>query len=92
MAFDTCLLGPYRGPGRFYVRPGDIEATAPDAACLSGVVLNVHRTATGRRAQVSLGLGEAPIEGELDRSAEIRADTRVGLRFRCGRVFEMKAG
>lgn len=92
VAFDTCLLGPYRGPGRFYVRPGDIEVTAPNAACLSGVVLNVHRTATGRRAQVSLGLGEAPIEVELDRSAEIKADTKVGLRFRRGRIFETKAG
>jgi sulfate transport system ATP-binding protein len=92
VGFDTCLLGAYRGPGRLYVRPGDIDLTAPHAASPCGVVRSIHRTATGRRAQVSLGTADTLIDVELDRSAEVKAGARVGLRFRCGRIFEAKAG
>ncbi len=86
--FETCLLGPNRGPGLFYVRPCDVEVTAPGTASISGVVRTVHRTATGLRAQISPGTADTIIEVELARSAAIKAGSKVGLRFLRGRVFE----
>ena len=77
---------------RLYVRPRDIELTAPNAALPCGVVRSIHRTATGRRAQVSLGAADTLIDVELECSAEVKAGAKAGLRFRCGRIFEAKAG
>jgi sulfate transport system ATP-binding protein len=87
-AFDTRLVGPYRGPGRLYVRPGDIEVVAPDAVAIPGRVINLHRTATGRRAHIALGKDDASIEVELPLAADIAPGRSVGLRIVKGRVFK----
>ncbi|MBN9488167.1 MAG: sulfate ABC transporter ATP-binding protein [Alphaproteobacteria bacterium] len=89
-AFDTCLLGPHRGPGLFYVRPRDVEVTAPEAAAITGKVRTVHRTATGLRTQISPGTTDTLIEIELDSSAKVKAGSQVGLRFLRGRLFGVR--
>ena len=86
--FDTCLLGPYRGAGLFYVRPRDVELVAPAAGSICGVVRSVRRTATGLRAQIVPGAAEARIEVELESSAKMKIGSEVGLRFLRGRLFE----
>src|SRR5262249_58182951 len=42
------------GRGRLYLRPKDVEVGVPQAGQLVGSVVNVHRTAAGRRAQIAL--------------------------------------
>ncbi|HKV13913.1 MAG TPA: sulfate/molybdate ABC transporter ATP-binding protein [Reyranella sp.] len=88
--FEACLLGPHRGSGLFYVRPRDVELTAPAASSICGVVKSVHRTATGLRAQIAPGAADGRIEVELESSANIKAGSSVGLRFLRGRLFEAR--
>ena len=75
------------GPGRLYVRPNDIEIGAPDAAQLCGTVVSVHRTATGRRAQIAVGDPGTIIEAEVDLGRALAVGDRVGLRFLRARAF-----
>jgi len=88
--FETCLLGPHRGPGLFYVRPRDVELTVPAAGSICGIVRSVHRTATGLRAQITPGIADARIEVELESSTRIKIGSEVGLRFLRGRLFEAR--
>lgn len=76
-----------RGPARLYVRPRDVVLGVPGANELSGVVVNIHRTAAGRRAQISLGAAANVIEAEIDNAADIACGERVGLTFVKGKVF-----
>ena len=75
------------GPGRLYVRPKDIEIGAPDAARLCGTVVSVHRTATGRRAQIAVGNPGTVIEAEVELGRALAVGDRVGLRFLRARAF-----
>jgi sulfate/thiosulfate transport system ATP-binding protein len=75
------------GPARLYVRPRDVALGEPEASRLSGVIVNIHRTAEGRRAQVSLGAAANVIEVEIDSAAEVACGECVGLTFTKGRVF-----
>jgi sulfate transport system ATP-binding protein len=82
-AFD----GICHGPGRLYVRPRDVEISAPDAAQLSGTVLCVHRTAAGRRAQVVVGEAGTIVEAEVDLARTLGVGEQVGLRLLRARAF-----
>ena len=75
------------GPGRLYVRPKDIEIGGPDAARLCGTVVSVHRTATGRRAQIAVGNPGTVIEAEVELGRALAVGDRVGLRFLRARAF-----
>lgn len=75
------------GPARLYVRPRDVVLGAPELSRLSGTIINIHRTAAGRRAQISLGKAASIIEAEIDNAAEIGCGDRVGITFAKGRVF-----
>jgi sulfate/thiosulfate transport system ATP-binding protein len=79
--------GSLRGQGRLYVRPKDIVIGAPRAEELGGTVINVHRTAAGRRAQIALGASAAVLEAEVGLEQTLTAGERVGLQFRKARVF-----
>jgi sulfate transport system ATP-binding protein len=83
IAFD----GHCDGRGRLYVRPKDIEIGPPDATRLDGTVVSVHRTATGRRAQVAVGEPATIVEAEVDLARQLAAGDRVGLRFFKARAF-----
>jgi hypothetical protein len=54
---------------------------------LPGAIVNIHRTAAGRRAQISLGAAASIIEAEIDNAADIACGERVGLTFAKGRIF-----
>jgi sulfate/thiosulfate transport system ATP-binding protein len=76
------------GAGRLYVRPKDIEiGAAVDDARLCGTVVSVHRTATGRRAQIAVGDPSTIIEAEVGVARKLAAGDRVGLRFLRARAF-----
>jgi sulfate/thiosulfate transport system ATP-binding protein len=83
--------GSLRDRGRLYVRPKDIAISAPRAECLSGTVINVHRTAAGRRAQIALGAlartTDVILEAEVGLEQTLAAGEQVGLQFRKARVF-----
>ena len=66
---------------------------APEAGLLLGTVVNAHRTAAGRRAQIALvGGGETIIEAEVGLSQKLEAGERVGLRLVRARAFPAEAG
>ncbi len=79
--------------GRLYVRPKDVVLGAPEAGLLLATVINAHRTATGRRAQVCLvGGPETIIEAEVAPSQKLVPGERVGLVSVRGRAFPAEAG
>lgn len=86
-AFDATLVGSYRGPGRLYLRPGDVEIVSLGAGCLSGVVRSIRRTAAGRRVQIVPGAADALIEVEVNHSIEVNLGDQIGLRIIRGRLF-----
>jgi len=70
------------------VRPKDVVVGAPEAGLLLGSVINAHRTATGRRAQVALVGGPgAIVEAEVGLSQKLVPGERVGLRLVRARAF-----
>jgi len=91
--FRADVTGTCDGGGRLYVRPKDVVIGPPETGLLLGTVINAHRTATGRRAQVSLvGGAETVIEAEVGVSQKLVPGQRVGLRFVRGRAFSADAG
>jgi sulfate transport system ATP-binding protein len=86
--FEAEFTGFCHGRGRLYVRPKDIAIGPPDPGQLLGTVVNVHRTATGRRAQISLvGGGETIVEAEVGLSQKLSPGDRIGLRLVKARAF-----
>jgi sulfate transport system ATP-binding protein len=82
------ISGSCGGGGRLYVRPKDVVVGAPEAGLLLGTVVNAHRTAAGRRAQIALvGGAETIIEAEVGLSQKLEPGERVGLRFVRARAF-----
>jgi len=75
------------GRGRLYLRPKDVEVGVPQAGQLVGSVVNVHRTAAGRRAQIALGDGDTIVEAEVTLTQALRVGERVGLRLLRSRAF-----
>lgn len=70
------------------MRPKDVVVGA--AGLLFGTVVNAHRTAAGRRAQISLvGGGETIVEAEVGLSQRLEAGERVGLRLVRAGAFAM---
>jgi len=91
--FRADVTGTCGGGGRLYVRPKDVVIGAPETGLLLGTVVNAHRTARGRRAQISLVGGTAPIiEAEVGPSQKLVPGERVGLRFVRSRAFPADAG
>lgn len=74
------------GAGRLYVRARDIVLQAPASDRLTGTIVNIHRTAAGRRAQIAVGEATT-IEAEIDVTKHLAAGDQVGLAFVKGRVF-----
>jgi sulfate/thiosulfate transport system ATP-binding protein len=85
--FMAAFEGVCHGHGRLYVRPSDIEIGAPEAGRLLGTIINVHRTAAGRRAKITLGKAGTLIEAEVDLGKNLLSGDRVGLTVLKGRVF-----
>jgi sulfate transport system ATP-binding protein len=86
--FRADVTGSCGGRGRLYVRPKDVVVGAPEAGLLLGSVINAHRTATGRRAQVALvGGAGAIVEAEVGLSQKLVPGERVGLRLVRARAF-----
>jgi len=75
------------GPCRLYVRPRDVVLDKPAADRLPGTIVNLHRTAAGRRAQIALGKAATVIEAEIDMSLATSPGEPVGISFAKGRVF-----
>jgi len=75
------------GRGRLYLRPKDVEVGVPQAGQLVGSVINVHRTAAGRRAQIALGDGDTIVEAEVTLTQALRVGERVSLRLLKSRAF-----
>jgi sulfate transport system ATP-binding protein len=91
--FRADVSGTCGGGGRLYVRPKDVVVGAPEAGLLLGTVVSAHRTAAGRRAQISLvGGAETIVEAEVGLSQKLVSGERVGLRFVRGRAFPADAG
>ena len=86
-AFDVSLTEPYRGGGRLFLRPGDVEIVDAAAGALPGVILDIRRTTAGHRAHIKLGARDVTIEVALGQSKDIRKGERVGVRILRGRVF-----
>ena len=85
--FEAVFTGACEGPGRLYARPRDIELGPPTEGRLSGRVINVHRTASGRRAQISVGSDGAIVESEVELDRPLAVGDSIGLIVRRGRVF-----
>jgi sulfate transport system ATP-binding protein len=91
--FRADVTGSCGGRGRLYVRPKDVVVGAPEEGLLLGTVVNAHRTAVGRRAQISLVGGNGTIiEAEVGPSQPLKPGERVGLRFVRARAFPTDAG
>jgi hypothetical protein len=86
--FRADVSGTCGGGGRLYVRPNDVVVGAPETGLLLGTVVNAHRTAAGRRAQIALvGGAQTIIEAEVGLSQKLESGERVGLRFVRARAF-----
>ena len=86
--FRADVSGTCGGGGRLFVRPKDVVVGAPEVGLLLGTVVNAHRTAAGRRAQISLvGGSETIIEAEVGLTQRLNPGERVGLRFVRARAF-----
>jgi sulfate transport system ATP-binding protein len=90
--FRADVSGSCGGGGRLFVRPKDVVVGAPEAGLLLGTVVNAHRTAAGRRAQIALvGGADTIVEAEVSPSQKLTAGERVGLRFVRARAFPTSA-
>ncbi len=76
-----------QGRCRLYVRPRDVAVGDYVAGELAGTIVNIHRTAAGRRAEIALGNAKKLIEAEVDITAQLSCGQRIGLSFVKGRVF-----
>jgi sulfate/thiosulfate transport system ATP-binding protein len=85
--FEAVFSGSCGGTGRLYARPKDLEIGPAAEGRLPGRVINLHRTATGRRAQILVGSGQALVESEVEVTAALAIGDDVGLIVRKGRVF-----
>jgi len=85
--FAAAFEGSCQRGGRLYVRPKDIEIGEVAPNRLEGRVVNVHRTAAGRRAQIAVGTEPVVIEAEVGLENGPSIGERVGLQVRIGRVF-----
>jgi len=91
--FRADVTGSCGGGGRLYVRPKDVVVGAPEDGLLLGTVVNAHRTAAGRRAQISLvGGPDTIVEAEVGLSQRLESGERVGLRLVRARAFPREAG
>ena len=81
------FAGTLTGRGHLYLRPGNVEVVDAAASPLSGVVTHIHRTAAGRRAQVSLGTRGTVIEIEAGLASPLKMADRIGIRIVKGRLF-----
>jgi sulfate transport system ATP-binding protein len=82
------VSGSGQGAARLYVRPKDIDLVSPGEGVLVGRVLNAHRTASGRRAQIVVGdSADAVLEAEVPLDRNVRSGDQVGVAIRRGRVF-----
>jgi len=77
----------HNGPCRLYVRPRDIAVDALAPGRLPGRIVNIHRTAAGRRAEIVVGNAKNLVEAEVEIAAQLTCDEQVGLSFSKGRVF-----
>lgn len=75
------------GACSLYVRPRDILITAAQAGQVVGTIVNIRRTAAGRRAQIVVGSSQRMVEAEIDLAMDLPAGASVGLTFVKGRVF-----
>jgi len=92
-AFRADVTGTCGGGGRLYVRPKDIVVGTPETGLLLGTVVNAHRTAAGRRAQIALvGGPETIVEAEVGLAQQLKDGERVGLRLVRARAFPTKEG
>lgn len=76
-----------KGRCRLYVRPRDIAVGPPMPDQLPGKIVNIHRTAAGRRAEIAVGRAKNLVEAEVDIAAKLTNGEEVGLNFAKGRVF-----
>jgi len=84
---EATFSGSCTGPARLFARPKDLEIGAAAEGRLPGRVVNLHRTATGRRARILVGSGPALVESEVDVAAALAVGDAVGVIVRRGRVF-----
>ena len=68
------------GETQLYLRPGDAVLVKPDGSDLTGTVLGVRRTATGRRVHVKLAPTDTAIEVEAAASRAVEVGETVGVR------------
>jgi len=85
--FEATFDGSLQHAGNLYVRPRDIRIGPPEAKRLPGTIVNIHRTPTGRRAQIAVGAAERLIEAEVDLESRFAAGDPVGMTFLKSRVF-----
>ena len=85
--FTADLLGTADGAVHLYLRPGDAVLVKPDGGDLTGIVLGVRRTATGRRVHVRLDPTDTAIEVEAAASRTVEVGEAVGVRILKGRLF-----
>jgi sulfate transport system ATP-binding protein len=85
--FTADLIGNAEGATKLYLRPGDAVLVKPDGSDLTGTVLGVRRTATGRRVHVRLAPTDTAIEVEAAASRSVEVGETVGVRVLKGRLF-----
>ena len=85
--FEAVFSGCCDGPGQLYARPRDVQVDAPAEGRLDGRIVNVHRTASGRRAQITVGASGIIVESEVSVDKPLASGDRVGLTVLQGRVF-----
>ena len=84
---DGAFGAAHNGRCRLYVRPRDIAVGTLTKDKLPGTIINVHRTAAGRRAAIAVGNAKDLIEAEIDITASLTVGAQVGLSFAKGKVF-----
>lgn len=80
------------GPARLCLRPQDVDLIEPGARILTGKVLMVRRTGSGRRVEITIGEGGFRIEVEVPASTSPNIGDAVGLRLRRWRIYADQAG
>jgi sulfate transport system ATP-binding protein len=86
-AIDGTFGATHEGRCRLYLRPRDIAISALMPEQLPGKIVNIHRTAAGRRAAIAVGNAKNLIEAEIDIAAKLTCGEQVGLTFAKGKVF-----
>src|SRR4029077_16848307 len=86
-AIDGTFGATHSGRCRLYVRPRDIAVGALAPGQLPGKIVNIHRTAAGRRAEIAVGNAKNLVEAEIDIATKLTCGEHVGLSFAKGRVF-----